>query len=112
MHCKNSDATEQKLNEIHEFFEEFVQNLQQHFSQDYRFSGIKLLENCKHLSEFCTWNELDLCRFKADLLESIEVKLRSICNLSNYFENNHQKAQPQAFHLRIRSPTTFRRKHR
>ena len=68
--------------------EEIVQNLQQRFPENYRHIDIELLENCKHLSEFCTWNELDLNKFKADLLESIENKLRSICHMSDYYENN------------------------
>ena len=46
--------------------EEIVQNLQQRFPENYRHTDIELLENCKHLSEFCTWNELDLNKFKAD----------------------------------------------
>lgn len=49
---------------------------------------IELLESCKHLGEFCTWNELELNKFKADLLESIEDKLRSGSNMSNYYENS------------------------
>ena len=52
---------------------------------------IELLENCKHLSEFCSWNELDLNRLKADLLEYIEDKLRSGSNMPNYYENNLQE---------------------
>ena len=68
--------------------EEIVQNLQQRFPEIYRHMDIELLENCKHLSEFCTWNELDLNGFKADLSESIENKLRSICHMSDYYENN------------------------
>ena len=70
------------------FLEEIVQNLQQRFPENYRHMDIELLENCKHLSEFCTWNELDLNRLKADLLESIEDKLRSVSNMPNYYEND------------------------
>lgn len=68
--------------------EEIVQNLQQRFPENYRYMDIELLENCKHLSEFCTWNELDLNGFKADLLECIEDKLHSICHMSDYYEDN------------------------
>ena len=50
--------------------EEIVQNLQQRFPENYRHMDIELLENCKHFSEFCTWNELDLSKFKADLSEA------------------------------------------
>ena len=71
--------------------EEIVQNLQQRFPENYRHMDIELLENCKHLSEFCTWNELDLDKFKADLLESIENKLRSGSNMPNYYENGIQE---------------------
>ncbi|MGX8716631.1 MAG: hypothetical protein ACSW8C_01420 [bacterium] len=73
------------------FLEEIVQNLQQRFPENYRHMDIELLENCKHLSEFCTWNELNLDKFKADLLESIENKLRSKCGMSDYYENNLQE---------------------
>ena len=75
----------------YELLEEIVQNLQQRFPENYRHMDIELLENCKHLSEFCTWNELDLNGFKADLSESIENKLRSICHMSDYYENNLQE---------------------
>ena len=34
---------------------------------------------------------MDLNKFKADLLESIEIKLRSICSMSDYYENNLQE---------------------
>ena len=71
--------------------EEIVQNLQQRFPENYRHMDIELLENCKHLSEFCTWNELDLNKFKADLLESIENKLRSTCHMSDYYKKDLQK---------------------
>ena len=71
--------------------EEIVQNLQQRFPENYRHTDIELLESCKHLSEFCTWNELDLNRLKADLLESIENKLRSGSNMPNYYENGIQE---------------------
>ena len=64
--------------------EEIIQNLQKRFPENYRYMDIELLESCKHLSEFCTWNELDLNKFKADLLESIENKLRSMCGMSDY----------------------------
>ncbi len=67
--------------------EEIVQNLQQRFREVYRHIDVELLENCKDLSEFCIWNELDLNKFKADLLESIEDKLRSGSNMPNYYEN-------------------------
>gem|GEM_PF-1698340 len=67
--------------------EEIVQNLQQRFPENYRHMDIELLENCKHLSEFCTWNELDLNGFEADLLNCIEDKLRSGSNMPNYYEN-------------------------
>lgn len=67
--------------------EEIVQNLQQRFPENYRHMDVELLENCEQLSEFCTWNELDLNKFKADLLESIEDKLRSGSNMPNYYEN-------------------------
>ena len=77
--------------DIYELLEEIVQNLQQRFPENYRHMDIELLENCKHLSEFCTWNELDLNKFKADLLESIENKLRSTCHMSDYCENNLQE---------------------
>lgn len=73
------------------FLEEIVQNLQQRFPENYRHINVELLENCKHLSEFCTWNELNLDKFKADLLESIENKLRSKCGMSDYYENNLQE---------------------
>ena len=71
--------------------EEIVQNLQQRFPENYRHMDIELLENCKHLSEFCTWNELDLNKFKADLLESIENKLRSMCGISDYYKKDLQE---------------------
>ncbi len=61
--------------EIHELSEEIVQILKQCFREVYRHMDVELLENCKQLSKFCTWNELDLSKFKADLLESIEDKL-------------------------------------
>lgn len=77
--------------DTYELLEEIVQNLQQRFSGNYKHIDIELLENCKQLSEFYTWNELDLNKFKANLLESIENKLRSICNMSNYYENNLQE---------------------
>ena len=44
-----------------------------------------------HLGEFCTWNELDLNNFKADLLESIENKLRSKCGMSDYYKKDLQE---------------------
>ena len=71
--------------------EEIVQNLQQRFPENYRHMDIELLENCKHLGEFCTWNELDLNKIKADLLERIEDKLRSGSNMPNYYEDNLQE---------------------
>ena len=71
----------------YELLEEIVQNLKQRFPENYRHMDIELLENCKNLSEFCTWNELDLGKFKADLLECIEDKLRSGSNMPNYYEN-------------------------
>ena len=71
--------------------EEIVQNLQQRFPENYRHMDIELLENCKHLSEFCTWNELDLNTFKADLLESIENKLRSKCGMLDYYKKDLQE---------------------
>ena len=71
--------------------EEIVQNLQQRFPENYRHTDIELLENCKHLSEFCTWNELDLNKFKTDLLESIENKLRSKCVMSDYYKKDLQE---------------------
>ena len=71
--------------------EEIVQNLQQRFPENYRHTDIELLENCKHLSEFCTWNELDLNGFKADVLESIENKLRSKCGMSDYYKKDLQE---------------------
>ena len=52
---------------------------------------IELLENCEQLSEFCTWNELDLNKFKADLLDRIENKLRSGSNMPDYYKNSIQK---------------------
>ena len=71
----------------HELLEDIVQNLQQHFPGNYRHIDIELLGSCEQLSEFCTWNELDLNKFKADLLECIEDKLRSGSNMPNYYEN-------------------------
>ena len=71
--------------------EEIVQNLQQRFPENYRHMNIELLENCKHLSEFCTWNELDLNKFKADLLESIENKLPSMFGMSDYYKKDLQE---------------------
>ena len=59
--------------------------------EHYRHMDIELLENCKYLSKFCIWNELDLNKFKADLLESIENKLRSICHMSDYYKKDIQK---------------------
>ena len=75
----------------YELLEDIVQKLKQRFRENYRHMNIELLENCKHLSEFCTWNELDLNKFKADLLESIEDKLRSGSNMPNYYENGIQE---------------------
>ena len=77
--------------DTYEFLEEIVQNLQQRFPENYRHTDIELLENCKHLSEFCTWNELDLNGFKADMLESIENKLRSNCGMSDYYKKDLQE---------------------
>lgn len=71
--------------------EEIVQNLQQRFREVYRHMDIELLESCEQLSEFCTWNELNLDKFKADLLESIENRLRSGSNMPNYYENGIQE---------------------
>ena len=71
--------------------EEIVQNLKQRFRENYRHMDIELLGSCDQLSEFCTWNELDLNKFKTDLLESIENKLRSTCHMSDYYENNLQE---------------------
>ena len=71
--------------------EEIVQHLQQRFPENYRHIDIELLENCKHFSEFCTWNELDLNKFKADLLESIENKLQSMRGMSNYYKKDIQE---------------------
>ncbi len=73
--------------DTYELLEEIVQKLQQHFPGNYRHIDIELLGSCEQLSEFCTWNELDLNKFKADLLESIEDKLRSGSNMPNYYEN-------------------------
>ena len=75
----------------YELLEDIVQNLQQRFREVYRHMDIELLESCEQLSEFCTWNELDLDKFKADLLESIENKLRSGSNMPNYYENGIQE---------------------
>ena len=75
----------------YELLEEIVQNLQQRFPENYRHMDIELLGSCEQLSEFCTWNELDLNKFKADLLESIEDKLRSKCGMSDYYEDNLQE---------------------
>lgn len=72
--------------DTYELLEEIVQNLQQRFPENYKHIDIELLENCKHLSEFCTWNELGLNKFKAVLLESIENKVRSCSNMPNYYE--------------------------
>ena len=74
--------------DTYELLEEIVQKLPQRSREIYRHIDIELLGNCKHLSEFCTWNELDLNKFKADLLESIENKLRSGSNMPNYYENS------------------------
>ena len=73
--------------DTYELLEEIVQNLKQRFREVYRHMDIELLGNCDQLSEFCTWNELDLNRLKADLLECIEDKLRSGSNMPNYYEN-------------------------
>ena len=62
--------------------EEIVQNLQQRF----RHMDIELLGNCEQLSEFCTWNELD-----------IENKLRSGSNMPNYYENSIKKFDHKRF---------------
>ena len=77
--------------DTYELLEEIVQNLKQRFREVYRHMDIELLENCEQPSEFCTWNELDLNKFKADLLEGVEDKLRSIGNMSNYYENGIQE---------------------
>ena len=74
--------------DTYELLEEIVQNLKQRFPENYRNMDIELLENCEQLSEFCTWNELDLNKFKIDLLERIEDKLRSGSNMPNYYEND------------------------
>ena len=65
--------------------------MKQRFREVYRHMDIELLGNCDQLSEFCTWDELDLNRLKADLLECIEDKLRSSSNMPNYYENNLQE---------------------
>lgn len=83
--------------EIYELLEELFQNLQQHFPGNYRNMDIELLENCEQLSEFCTWNELDLNKFKADLLECIEDKLRSGSNMPNHYENSIQEFDHKRF---------------
>lgn len=77
--------------DTYELLEEIVQNLKQRFPENYRHMDIELLGNCEQPSEFCTWNELDLGKFKADLLERIEDKLRSGSNMPNYYENNIQE---------------------
>ena len=77
--------------DTYELLEKIVQNLQQRFPENYRHMDIELLENCKHLSEFCTWNELDLNKFKVDLLERIEDKLRSTCYMSDYYKKDLQE---------------------
>ena len=48
----------------YELLEDIVQKLKQRFRENYRHMDIELLENCKHLSEFCTWNELILTSSK------------------------------------------------
>ena len=75
----------------YELLEDIVQNLKQRFPENYRHMDIELLESCEQLSEFCTWNELDLDRLKADLLESIENKLRSKCGMSDYYKKDLQE---------------------
>ena len=77
--------------DTYELLEEIVQNLPQRSREIYRHMDIELLESCKHLSEFCTWNELDLNKFKADLLDRIENKLRSGSNMPDYYKNSIQK---------------------
>ena len=77
--------------DTYELLEEIVQNLKQRFPENYRHMDIELLESCEQLSEFCTWNELDLDRLKADLLESIENKLRSKCGMSDYYKKDLQE---------------------
>ena len=76
--------------DTYELLEEIVQNLKQRFPENYRHMDIELLGNCEQPSEFCTWNELDLNKFKADLLECIEDKLRSGSNMPNYYEKGIQ----------------------
>ena len=76
--------------DTYELLEEIVQNLKQRFHENYRHMDIELLGNCEQPSEFCTWNELDLGKFKADLLERIEDKLRSGSNMPNYYKNGIQ----------------------
>ena len=77
--------------DTYELLKEIVQNLKQRFPENYRHMDIELLESCKHLSEFCTWNELDLNRLKADLLECVEDKLRSKCGMSDYYKKDLQE---------------------
>ena len=77
--------------DIYELLEEIVQKLPQHSREIYRHMDIELLGNCEQLSEFCTWNELNLNRLKSDLLECIEDKLRSGSNMPNYYENGIQE---------------------
>lgn len=90
--ASNKTANLPDLSEnTYELLEEIVQKLKQRFRENYRHMDIELLGNCKHLSEFCTWNELDLNKFKVDLLESIEDKLRLGSNMPNYYENNLQE---------------------
>ena len=77
--------------DTYELLEEIVQKLPQRSREIYRHMDIELLGNCEQLSEFCTWNELNLGKFKADLLECIEDKLRSGSNMPNYYENSLQE---------------------
>lgn len=75
----------------YELLEDIIQNLKQRFREVYQHMDIELLGNCEQLSEFCTWSELDLKRFKSDLLNCIEDKLRSGSNMPNYYEKGIQK---------------------
>ena len=77
--------------DTYELLEEIVQKLPQRSREIYRHMDIELLGSCDQLSEFCTWNELDLNKFKADLLESIENKLRSTCHMSDYYKKDLQE---------------------
>ena len=74
--------------EIYELLFEVIQSVKQRFPEIYEKVEIDYLHECENLRDFCEQNDIEIEKFKQNLLDRIENKLRSGSNMPNYYENN------------------------